>query len=334
MIEVLGHKRCVGRIAVTDGMADAAVSILESAGHEVVLGHYEVEELRTGALVDFDAVVVRSATKMTSEAIEASCDGGRLGFIGRAGVGVDNIDIMSATTNGVVVCNTPGASTKSVVELTIGHLIASTRFVARADRTLRSGDWAKKNLRGSELGGKRLGLIGFGRIARGVAELAHGFGMEVNAFDPYVSAEQTDGLDCLMHDDVDSLFRACTHISIHCNLSEDTHHLVNRERLAMMPDIGADGTACGSHIVNCARGGIVDESAVLDALDSGVLSSAALDVFEVEPAIGNLLLQHERFHGSPHIGAATLEAQNRVGTEMAGLLVAFFNGERPKSAIN
>ena len=324
----------MGRIAVTDGMADAAVSILESAGHEVVLGHYEVEELRTGALADFDAVVVRSATKMTSEAIEASCDGGRLGFIGRAGVGVDNIDIMSATTNGVVVCNTPGASTKSVVELTIGHLIASTRFVARADRTLRSGDWAKKHLRGSELGGKRLGLIGFGRIARGVAELAHGFGMEVNAFDPYVSAEQTDELDCLMHDDVDSLFRACTHISIHCNLSEDTHHLVNRERLAMMPDIGADGTACGSHIVNCARGGIVDESAVLDALDSGVLSSAALDVFEVEPAIGNLLLQHERFHGSPHIGAATLEAQNRVGTEMAGLLVAFFNGERPKSAIN
>jgi|TARA_B100000809_G_scaffold35130_1_gene30764 D-3-phosphoglycerate dehydrogenase len=324
----------VGRIAVTDGMADAAVSILESAGHEVVLGHYEVEELRTGALADFDAVVVRSATKMTSEAIEASCDGGRLGFIGRAGVGVDNIDIMSATTNGVVVCNTPGASTKSVVELTIGHLIASTRFVARADRTLRSGDWAKKNLRGSELGGKRLGLVGFGRIARGVAELAHGFGMEVNAFDPYVSAEQTDELDCLMHDDVDSLFRACTHISIHCNLSEDTHHLVNRERLAMMPDIGADGTACGSHIVNCARGGIVDESAVLDALDSGVLSSAALDVFEIEPAIGNLLLQHERFHGSPHIGAATLEAQNRVGTEMAGLLVAFFNGERPKSTIN
>ena len=319
---------------MTDGMADAAVSILESAGHEVVLRHYEVEALQTGVLADFDAVVVRSATKMTSEAIEASCSGGKLGFIGRAGVGVDNIDIESATTNGVVVCNTPGASTKSVVELTIGHLIASTRYVARADRTLRSGDWAKKHLRGSELGGKRLGLIGFGRIARGVAELAHAFGMEVNAFDPYVSIEQAAELDCLMHDDVDGLFRACTHISVHCNLSENTHHLVNKERLAMMPDIGADGTACGNHIVNCARGGIVDEAAVLDALDSGILSSAALDVFEVEPAIDNPLLQHERFHGSPHIGAATLEAQIRVGTEMAGLIVAYFNGERPKSAIN
>jgi D-3-phosphoglycerate dehydrogenase len=120
----------MGRIAVTDGMADAAVSILESAGHEVVLRHYEVEELQTGVLADFDAVVIRSATKMNSEAIEASCINGRLGFIGRAGVGVDNIDIESASENSVVVCNTPGASTKSVVELTIGHLIASTRFVA------------------------------------------------------------------------------------------------------------------------------------------------------------------------------------------------------------
>lgn len=324
----------MGRIAVTDGMTDAAVFILESAGHEVVLRHYNAKELRTGALSDFDAVVIRSATKMTAEAIEASCINGRLGFIGRAGVGVDNIDIESASENSVMVCNTPGASTKSVVELTIGHLIASTRFVARADRTLRSGDWAKKQLRGSELGGKRLGLIGFGRIARGVADLAHSFGMEVNAFDPYVSGEQAAELNCVMHDGVDGLFRACTHISIHCNLSKDTHHLVNHERLSMMPDIGADGTACGNHIVNCARGGIVDESAVLEALQSGKLSSAALDVFEVEPAIGNPLLEHERFHGSPHIGAATLEAQTRVGAEMAGLIVAFFNGERPASVIN
>jgi len=324
----------MGKIAVTDGMANDAVSLLQSEGHEVVLKHYDEEELRTGALSDFDAVVIRSATKMTRGAIESSCIGGRLGFIGRAGVGVDNIDIEAATANGVVVCNTPGASTKSVVELTIGHLIASTRFIARADRTLRSGEWAKKQLRGSELGGKRLGLIGFGRIARGVAELACGFGMEVNAFDPYISVDQAAELDCLMHEDVDELFRACTHISVHCNLSKDTHHLVNRERMAMMPHIGSDGTACGNHIVNCARGGIVDESAVLDALESGVLSSAALDVFEVEPAIGNPLLEHERFHGSPHIGAATLEAQTRVGSEMVNLLVDFFNGESPKSALN
>ena len=334
MIEVLGRAPFVGRIAVTDGMADAAVSILEGAGHEVVVAHYSADELRAGALAGFDAGVVRSATKMTSDVIRASCNVGRLGFIGRAGVGVDNIDIDSATKNGIVVCNTPGASTRSVVELTIGHLIASTRFIARADRSLRLGDWDKKSLRGSELGGKRLGLIGFGRIARGVAELASAFGMEVRAFDPFVSAEQAAEQGCRMHDDVDDVFKSCTHISVHCNLSDDTHHLVNANRLAMMPGSAPDGTDCGNHVVNCARGGIVDEIAVLDALDDGTLASAALDVFEVEPAGDNPLLLHEGFHGSPHIGAATLEAQTRVGTEMAGLLISFFEGERPESAIN
>jgi len=271
---------------------------------------------------------------MTSEVIQASCSDGKLGFIGRAGVGVDNIDIDSATDNGIVVCNTPGASTRSVVELTIGHLIASTRYIARADRSLRLGEWTKKSLRGSELGGKRLGLIGFGRISRGVAELASAFGMEVRTFDPFVSTDEAAELGCRMHDDVDDVFRSCTHISVHCNHSNDTHHLVNANRLAMMPGTAPDGTPCGNHVVNCARGGIVDEVAVLKALEDGTLASAALDVFEVEPAGDNPVLQHEHFHGSPHIGAATLEAQIRVGTEMAGLLINFFEGERPESAIN
>ena len=331
---MLGRQRYVGRIAVTDGMADAAVAILEDAGHEVVIAHYTAEELQEGSLAGFDAVVVRSATKMTSEAIQASCSDGRLGFIGRAGVGVDNIDIDSATENGIVVCNTPGASTRSVVELTIGHLIASTRYIARADRSLRLGDWDKKSLRGSELGGKRLGLIGFGRIARGVAEMANAFGMEVWAYDPFVSAGQAAELGCQMHVNVDDVFRSCTHISIHCNLSDDTHHLVNADRLAMMPGSAPDGTPCGNHVVNCARGGIVDEVAVLEALEDGTLASAALDVFEIEPAGDNPVLLHERFHGSPHIGAATVEAQIRVGTEMAGLLISFFDGDRPESAMN
>ena len=324
----------MGTIAVTDGMADAAVAILEDAGHEVAIAHYTAEELRAGSLAGFDAVVVRSATKMTSEVIQASCSDGKLGFIGRAGVGVDNIDIDSATDNGIVVCNTPGASTRSVVELTIGHLIASTRYIARADRSLRLGEWTKKSLRGSELGGKRLGLIGFGRISRGVAELARAFGMEVRTFGPFVSTDEAAELGCRMHDNVDDVFRSCTHISVHCNHSNDTHHLVNANRLAMMPGTAPDGTPCGNHVVNCARGGIVDEVAVLNALEDGTLASAALDVFEVEPAGDNPVLQHEHFHGSPHIGAATLEAQIRVGAEMAELLINFFEGERPESAIN
>ena len=325
----------MGRVSVTDGMSAEAVKILEDAGHEVVLHHYTPDELSAGALLGFDAVVVRSATKMTCEVIHASrVESGGIGFIGRAGVGVDNIDIPTASECQIVVCNTPGASTSSVVELTVGHLIASVRHVAKADRTLRLGEWEKKSLRGSEIGGKRLGLIGYGRIARGVGEVARTMGMELHAFDPYIAQELATSSQCTLHEDVDDLFRLCTHISIHCNLSQETHHLVNAERLAMMPGAGADGTLCGNHIVNCARGGIVDEGAVLAALESGQLSSAALDVFEVEPATGNPLVEHANFHGTPHIGAATLEAQHRVGMEMASLLLEYFNGEVPASTIN
>ena len=210
----------MARIAVTDGMSDEAVEILENAGHEVVLRHHEPEEIANGSLLGFDAVVIRSATKLPSEQISASVNGSAgIRFIGRAGVGVDNIDIAEATKNGITVCNTPGASTRSVVELTIGHLIASTRHITTADRTLRNGKWAKKQLRGSEIGGKRLGLIGFGRIARGVASIASSFGMEVHAFDPFVD-EAPEGVQ--LHDDVDEIFRYCTHISVHCSLNEQT----------------------------------------------------------------------------------------------------------------
>ena len=325
----------MGRVAVTDGMAPEAVFKLEESGHEVVSQHYSPEELVGGALSSFDAVVVRSATKMTAEAINASCSGeGRLSFIGRAGVGVDNIDLEAATSNGVVVCNTPGASTNSVVELTIGHLLACSRFIPKADRTLRRSEWAKKSLKGSELRGKRLGLIGYGRIAQGVGRIAQSFGMEIHAYDPYINQKLATKLGCTLHNDVGELFDQCTHISIHCNLSDETKHLVNLERISMMPGIGADGTACGNHIVNCARGGIVDEVAVLEALEAGMLTSAALDVFEVEPAIGNPLLEHEGFHGSPHIGAATLESQFRVGAKMVDCLLTHFDGDRPSSALN
>jgi len=324
----------MGRIAVTDGMASEAISVLENSGHQVVSQHYSAEELADGILSEFDAVVVRSATKMTSEVINASCRGGSLSFIGRAGVGVDNIDLDAASSNGVVVCNTPGASTKSVVELTIGHLLACARFIPKADRSLRRSEWAKKSLKGSELGGKRLGLIGYGRIAQGVGVLAQSFGMEVHAYDPYVSQKLAMKLGCTLHSDVDSLFKQCTHISVHCNLTDETKHLVNFDRISMMPRIGADGTECGNHIVNCARGGIVHEESVLEALESSNLTSAALDVFEVEPAIGNPLLEHEGFHGSPHIGAATLEAQSRVGLEMVSNLLTHFDGKKPATALN
>lgn len=321
----------MANIAVTDGMDPVAVNNLINEGHNVVEQHYTQEELASGALADFDAVVIRSATKLSSEVIEKSPN---LKFIGRAGVGVDNIDLHAATKSGIVVCNTPKASTNSVVELTIGHLLASCRHIPRGDRGLRDGLWEKKLLKGTELSGKRLGLIGFGRIAQGVAAVALAMGMECHAYDPYLPTKIAKKFECTMHDDIDSLFQLCTHISIHCNLTDETHHLVNHERIVMMPTSAPNGVSCGNHIVNCARGGIVDEEAVLNALNSGDLGSAALDVFEIEPALDNPLVQHDNFHGTPHIGAATLEAQARIGEEMVTLLIDFFQGNRPHSALN
>ncbi|MEC8926872.1 MAG: hydroxyacid dehydrogenase [Candidatus Thermoplasmatota archaeon] len=313
----------MARIAVTDGMADDAVSMLIGAGHEV--------DIDPAQLDGFDAVVIRSATKMTSEAIAAAPS---LKLIGRAGVGVDNIDLDAATNAGILVCNTPGSSTQSVVELALGHLLTSARHIATADRDLRSGNWTKKALKGTELSGKCLGFIGFGRIAQGVGKIARAFGMELHAFDPYLPSHIAEEQGCMLHDDVNDVFRLCTHITIHCNLTDETHHLVNTDTLALMPGIGADGTACGNHLVSCARGGIVNEQDALEALENGQLSSCALDVFEVEPAGDNPILQHPNFHGTPHIGAATFEAQNRIGFEMAELIIGFFNGEMPQSVVN
>ncbi len=325
----------MGRIAVTDGMDDSAVDHLREKGHEVVLQHYSPDELLSGVLSEFDAVVIRSATKMTDEVIKNSSGrNGNLKLIGRAGVGIDNIDLTIATNSKVAVCNTPGASTHAVVELTIGHLLACARHIATGDRTLREGEWAKKQLRGTELLGKRLGLIGFGRIAQGVGRAARALGMTLHTYDPYLPAEVAADEHCQLHDEIDEVFRLCTHISIHCNLTDETHHLVNSNRMKMMPGIGIDGVPCGNHIVNCARGGIVDEVALLSALESGIISSAALDVFEKEPTLDNPILQHRNFHGTPHIGAATIEAQSRIGEEMSALLIDFFDGKKPKSMLN
>ena len=321
----------MARIAVTDGMARAAISVLEKAGHEVVDGHIEKKDLLNGALKDFDAIIVRSATKLPEEVIQVSTG---LSVIGRAGVGVDNIDLKAAGNAGIMVVNAPNASTQSVVELTIGHLLSSVRHIPRSDRGLREDKWEKKAMKGTELSGKCLGLIGFGRIAQGVARVAKTLGMEIHTYDPYLPPKVAKAQDAYLHKKVDSLFKTCTHISIHCNLTDETHHLVNAKRMSMMPG-KKSGIECGNHIVNCARGGIIDEDALLDALEGGTITSAALDVFEVEPLPANYkLVQHENFHGTPHIGAATLEAQHRVGLDIAKAVNTALAGKKPDTIVN
>ena len=323
----------MARIAVTDGMSKDAVILLEKSGHEVVLGFIEEEALLGGALEDFDAIVVRSATKITREILAHS--GSRLKVIGRAGVGVDNIDIAAAAERSIPVVNAPRASTQSVIELTIAHLLSSLRHIPRADRGMRLGKWEKKAMKGTELFGKDLGLIGFGRIAQGVGSVAQVLGMEIHTYDPYLPAKVAKSQNTTLHRNIDTLFQNCTHISIHCNFTDETHHLVNAERMALMPGKSRDGIPCGNHIVNCARGSIIDEEALLEALKSGQIASAALDVFEQEPVPqGNQLVLHENFHGTPHIGAATLEAQARVGKDIAKAIMTVLNGNVADTTVN
>jgi len=317
---------------VTDGIDVNAKKDLQELGHSVSEKHYSNEDLIDGCISEFDIVVIRSATKMTADVIKANtANKGKLSMIIRAGVGVDNIDLSSATENSVLVCNTPSASTNAVVELTIGHLISSCRKISTGDKKMREGLWAKKELRGSELRGKNLGLLGYGRIARGVADIARSIGMKIHAYDPYVKSDQNG---CVFHDSVESLFSSCTHISIHCFLSEETRHLVDYDMISLMPKIGDDGIQCGNHIVNCARGGIINEDGLYQALSSGELITASLDVFEIEPAIKSKLLQLDGFQATPHIGASTVEAQSRIGNEIVSIIRSHSNGDIPGSCLN
>ena len=322
----------MAKIAVTDGLSDEAKTLLEKQGHEVIVQFYEKSELESGVLNDFDAVIVRSATKLTDIVIKNSPN---LKVIARAGVGVDNIDLSAAGSINIPVVNAPRASTQSVVELTIGHLLSSVRNVAKSDRSMRDGKWEKKQFKGSELAGKNLGLVGFGRIAQGVGAIAQSLGMNVHAYDPYLPPKIAKNQNTRLHKSVDTLFANCTHISIHCNLTDETHHLVNYHRISKMPGKSVDGIPCGNHVVNCARGGIVNENDVLNALNDGLLASAALDVFEEEPVPkGYELCQHPNFHSTPHIGASTIEAQRRVGIDIARKVMSVLANKKCEFIVN
>ena len=322
----------MARIAATDGLSAEAIALLERRGHEVVTEFYDTAELESGVLNDFDAVIVRSATKITADVVSSSPN---LKVIARAGVGVDNIDLEAAGRAGIPVVNAPIASTQSVVELTIAHLLACVRNVPKSDRSMRSGMWEKKAMKGSELSGKNLGLVGFGRIAQSVGAVAQSLGMTVHAYDPYLPPNIAKNHNTRLHKSVNTLFSNCSHISIHCNLTDETHHLVNYEMMKKMPGKSSDGISCGNHIVNCARGGIVNEDDLLQALNEGILASAALDVFEIEPVADDYeLCQHPNFHGTPHIGASTIEAQRRVGLDIAKNVMAVLGNKKCEFIVN
>ncbi|ACR80846.1 MULTISPECIES: D-2-hydroxyacid dehydrogenase [Kosmotoga] len=298
------------RLHANDPLAPKAMNMLEESGlFEVTQEHLDKEELLK-IIPDIEFLVVRSATKVTADILKA---GTKLKVVGRAGVGLDNVDVSTAKELGIRVYNTPGANAISAAELTIGLLIALMRQIPRGTNGLKEGKWEKKKLKGHEIYGKTLGLIGFGAIGREVAKRALAFGMHVVAFDPYV--ENTD-LDVELTKSVDDVLAKADVVSLHVPLTPRTLHILGEKEIEKMKD--------GAVIINAARGGVLDEQALYDALIAGKLAGAALDVFEVEPPVDELrrkLLGLPNVVATPHIGASTYEGQERVGIEMAKKLI-------------
>jgi phosphoglycerate dehydrogenase-like enzyme len=243
-----------------------------------------------------------------------------------------------------MVINAPNAATQSVVELALGYLLSSARDIGVADRALREGQWIKSQLTGSELFRKRIGFLGFGRIGQKLGEVCLALGMELHGYDPFLPDDVFARQKCQRHTTPESLFKTCTHISIHCNLTSTTRDMVDAGLIESMPQTASDGTKCGNFIVNCARGGIVNEKDALEALRSGKLSGLALDVFEFEPtnkadsiekffSTTGELLKEKNFIGTPHIGSSTKETQSRVGVEIVSAFVGAIFGSPPRGNV-
>ncbi|MDU5109330.1 MAG: D-2-hydroxyacid dehydrogenase [Clostridium sp.] len=297
------------RILASDGLQEKAINNLIELGFEVENKHYDKEVLGE-VLKDFDALVVRSATKVTKEVIEAT-KGGKLKLVVRAGVGIDNIDVAAVKEAGIEVRNTPNASSDSVAELALAHMFAVARFVGTSNYTMRNGEWNKKKYEGVEIGGKTLGIIGMGRIGRALANKATALGMTVVYNDMF--GKQDD----LVYDflDLNDLLKVSDFISLHVPYDKNAGALIGQEQLNIMKD--------GSYIINCARGKVVDEAALLEALNSGKIAGAGIDVFEIEPNTNETLVNHPRVSCTPHIGASTLEAQDRIGDEVVSVIKNF-----------
>lgn len=300
------------RILASDGMEKAAVEELRSKGFEVVEQFYEPEELKE-QVKNFDVLVVRSATKVRKPIIDSALETKRLKLVIRGGVGVDNIDVDYAKMNGIEVRNTPNASSASVAELAIGHMFAIARYINIANVTMREGKWNKKKYEGIELAGKTLGLVGFGRISKEVAKRAHALGMKIVYTDilgPQNGYEEYKFLN------LDELIASADFISFHIPFNKAQGAVIGETQFAKMKD--------GVYILNLARGGVIDEAALLNALDSGKVAAAALDVYEEEPVKNEKLYTHERVSLTPHIGAATKEAQGRIGEEIVEIITKHF----------
>jgi D-3-phosphoglycerate dehydrogenase len=309
------------KILVSDPIAPSAVAVLKD-NFDVVEEHYPPGEL-LHQIETFDAIIVRSATRVSREVIEK---GIKLKAIGRAGVGVDNINVDVATERQIYVVNAPRASTISVAELTMGYLLALSRRLVHATNQTKKGNWPKKQLRGTELYGKVLGFVGCGRIGVEVVNRAQAFGMRCLVYDPYLPLDVFKQIGAERVPELNRLFQASDFITVHALLTDETRGMIStREFETMKPT---------AFLINCARGGIVDEDALYTALLENQIAGAALDVFVDEPAMMNKLFELENLYVSPHIAASTQEAQERAGQVAAEQVRLVLTGQKPTFCVN
>ena len=278
------------RILISDKLAEEGINILKAVKAFEIDCKFGIkhEELKS-IIKNYDALIIRSGTEVTADIIEAA---DRLKIIGRAGVGLDNVDLKAATKKGIVAMNTPGGNTTSTAEHTMSLILALSRSIPQAYVSLKSGKWERSKFMGIELYGKTLGIVGFGRIGSTVARMAKAFGMKILAFDPFISAEAALKMEVELVD-FKALLQRSDFLTVHTPKSEDTSHLISQKEIALMKK--------GVRIVNCARGGIIDEQALAEALKSGKVAGCALDVFEEEPlASDHPLLKFENCISTPH----------------------------------
>ncbi|HAP31964.1 MAG TPA: phosphoglycerate dehydrogenase [Firmicutes bacterium] len=309
------------KVLVSDPVAEDGIKILKEVAQVDVKTSLSRAELLS-IIGDYDALLVRSGTQVDAEIIAA---GNNLKVIGRAGVGVDNIDVEKATEMGILVINAPEGNTISAAEHTMAMMMALSRNVPNACSSLRCGEWKRSKYMGVELYRKKLGIIGFGRIGQEVAVRARAFGMDILAYDPYISSEYMEKQGC-RGVTLDQLFAEADLITIHTPKSADTRYMIAADTLARMKD--------GVRIINVARGGLIDEKALHDAIVSGKVAGAALDVFESEPPGDSPLLKLEQVICTPHLGASTEEAQVKVAVQVAEQFVRLFRGEPVQMAVN
>lgn len=309
------------KILVTDQLAPEGVDLLRRSAEVLELPTVDEDQL-IAQLADCDALVVRSATRVTRRVLEAAP---QLRVVGRAGVGTDNIDLEAATQRGIIVVNSPAGNTLAAAELTIAMMLALARRIPHAHASVKAGEWKRSAFLGRQLHGKTLGLIGLGRIGTEVARRSRALGMTLIGSDPFLSAERAQDMGIELVE-LSDLYRNSDFISLHCSLTAETRQLINRRSLGQMKR--------GVYLINCARGELVDEAALAEALQSGRVSGAALDTFEHEPPVGSPLLELENVIVTPHLGASTAEAQIEVAVEVAQQVLEALAGRAPRYAIN